>query len=417
MQTPPTTTRKQATRRLARWAGPAVALAFAGLTMVGCSKFEQVQYFEVVGPPDPITGLTSRSYYRMTVTGRGTGVEEYKMRAAYLSSAALDTLDGKIPTIPAADMDENRRQYFRSIRAAYLRTAQARAEELANRYEGDAMDPQQFDQVMTEISRAVWAVTLSDSDLASLGQVRSVDPFEFRKLVFYASARAVALDRYNAQVDSAIQKTNALANLFDRSRVQRETTANEELLEKARAVHQAGQEIQRIETEKKQAEDDRAAILAQMEPYETSLRAVQVAVESETTAKSALEAQLLALQASLADEADEDNQASLNQQISGTELRIETLKNTLKALGDRATYLEGEISRLNDEADALTTRIQGYQSNLQGLTTSLQRAVEELNEVAQSTASPADAANTNDGNGGNEGDGGTDGGDSNTETP
>ncbi len=368
----------------------ALALAGCGVFLAGCSEFEQVQYFEVVGPPDPITGLTTRSYYRMTVTGNGRGVEEYKMRAAYLSSSALDTLDGKIPTIPAADMDENRRTYFKAIRAAYLRTAQARAEELASRYADGAMDPQQFDQVMTEISRAVWAVTLSDSDLASLGQVRSVDPFEFRKLVFYASARAVALDRYNAQVDSAIQKTNALANLFDRSRVQRETTANEALLEKARAVHQLGEQIQALEDRKAQLENDRGAIALQQTPYKEDLLSVQAEQAAQASEKDALTDVIAGLQAELGAALDDDEKARLQRQLDGANLRLATYETTINSLNTRAEYLTGRIKTLQDEIDRHDSDIKQLQTDLQALTDSLGQAIDELNQVAQASEESSD---------------------------
>lgn len=379
----------------ARWCA-ALASACLALSLAGCSEFEQVQYFEVVGPPDPVTGLTSRSYYRMTVTGRGMGVEEYKMRAAYLSSSALDTLDGKIPTIPAADMDENRRSYFKAIRAAYLRTAQARAEELAGRYADGAMDPQQFDQVMTEISRAVWAVTLSDSDLASLGQVRSVDPFEFRKLVFYASARAVALDRYNAQVDSAIQKTNALANLFDRSRVQRETTANEALLEKARAVHRLGEQIQELEDNKAQLDNDRNAIVQQKTPYETDLLAVQAERAAQVAEKEKLEGEIDLLKSDLSNATEDEEKERLQRQLDGDNLRLATYETTINSLDARAEYLTGQIKTLQDAVDGHDSDIKQLQSNLQALTDSLSQAIEELDQVAQSASAASDGSEDDD---------------------
>lgn len=379
----------------ARWRA-GLASACLALSLAGCSEFEQVQYFEVVGPPDPVTGLTSRSYYRMTVTGRGMGVEEYKMRAAYLSSSALDTLDGKIPTIPAADMDENRRSYFKAIRAAYLRTAQARAEELAGRYADGAMDPQQFDQVMTEISRAVWAVTLSDSDLASLGQVRSVDPFEFRKLVFYASARAVALDRYNAQVDSAIQKTNALANLFDRSRVQRETTANEARLEKARAVHRLGEQIQELEDNKAQLDNDRNAIVQQKTPYETDLLAVQTERAAQAAEKANLAEAIDLLKSDLSNAIEDEEKERLQRQLDGANLRLATYETTINSLDARAEYLTGQIKTLQDAVDGHDSNIKQLQSNLQALTDSLSQAIDELDQVAQSASAPSDGSEDDD---------------------
>lgn len=375
----------------------AAAMACVALSLAGCSKFEQVQYFEVVGPPDPITGLASRSYYRMTVEGRGMGVEEYKMRAAYLSSSALDTLDGKIPTIPAADMDEDRRTYFKAIRAAYLRTAQARAEELAGQYADGGMDPQQFDQVMTEIARAVWAVTLSDSDLASLGQVRSVDPFEFRKLVFYASARAVALDRYNAQVDSAIQKTSALAGLFDRSRVQRQTTTDAELLEKARAVQRLGEQIQQLEDRKHAAEASRDSVRTRLQPLIDAKAAVEAVLPDQREQLKQTQADRDAMLATLNnDNPAEDVVNSLNEQIAAAKLKIDSFQAIVDSNDELVSDLGSQIGVLQPKLDGLNDDIAQYKLDLQALTSSLAIAVSELNTLAQSAGTPQD---TGDGGG------------------
>src|SRR4051794_36656487 len=89
---------------------------------MGCSQVRQVQYFEVTGEPDPETGISTKTYYRMTIFGEGSFVEKYHMKAAYVSAATLDTLNGKIPTIPEADLSAENEAAFEDIRADYLGT-------------------------------------------------------------------------------------------------------------------------------------------------------------------------------------------------------------------------------------------------------------------------------------------------------
>ncbi|MCK4657946.1 MAG: hypothetical protein KAV82_00350 [Phycisphaerae bacterium] len=200
----------RAHRKLAAMA--AILIWFA---MPGCATVKQVQYFEVVGEPDPLTGIAPKNYYRMTIEGWGGWGADFKLNAAYVSAVTVDTLDGKIPLVPEADLSEESENEFQKIRAAYLKTLVDYAEAVA---QSPASEARGQERSVLEIARQAWFAGFNDQDLISLGQVKSADPYRFRKLVFYTSAKNIKLDQYNQQINSVLDKTGALARLFKQQR-------------------------------------------------------------------------------------------------------------------------------------------------------------------------------------------------------
>ncbi len=104
----------------------------------GCAHFKQTQYFEVRNPPDPITGIVQRNYYKTTFSGTGWFQKKYNMRAAYLSKAALDSLRGEPVSIPMIDMPDKNEAAFDDIKKSYLDSAQKAAYVISGRTDKDA---------------------------------------------------------------------------------------------------------------------------------------------------------------------------------------------------------------------------------------------------------------------------------------
>jgi hypothetical protein len=276
----------------------------------GCASVKQVQYFEVVGDPDPVTGIAEKGYYRMTVKGQGSILNHYKMKAAYVSTAAIDVLNGKPAEIPVIDIPPDNQYPYDLVKHAYLQSlvdySRQRAglpsisitppvdpskasptapqvvpiksvEDFAGELEkhadlakevnekrrkaglpeillpeptlrlpsaspapqqpssgpptppplappsqqplpaattGLALSPNQQEELSIALARQQWFASLSNSDLVSMGLVQTADPYRFRKLVFYASAQNIELERLAGEIDSIMAKTTTLAEAF-----------------------------------------------------------------------------------------------------------------------------------------------------------------------------------------------------------
>lgn len=205
-----------------RWVTWLYVSVLALIVQSGCARVFQTQYFEVVGSPDPDTGIAQKNYYRMTVSGTGGGGVRYKLQSAYISSTTLDTLNGKLPVLPEADLSEANIKAFNEIKNSYLTAAKKYA--LVTDEDNSVIQPGNTsgdqDRLMMGVARQAWYSSLSDSDLISLGQSNTTDPYQFRKLVFYASATNINLKEYESQIDSIISKTSALVKHF---RMQKES--------------------------------------------------------------------------------------------------------------------------------------------------------------------------------------------------
>lgn len=192
-----------------RWIGiGAVGLAsILGLLATGCASAKQVQHFEVVYE-DPDTGEQTKNYYRMTIRG-GTSNPfmpvVYKLKAAYLNVATVDVLEGKGPFVPEADLPRAADEKYKKTMGHYRDLIEERA--AAAKAGGNHPD-----DAIIETARMAWFASLSDGDVVSMGQTQSANPYEFRKLVFYATSQNLDLQKtIGPQIDSMISKVQTLA--------------------------------------------------------------------------------------------------------------------------------------------------------------------------------------------------------------
>ncbi len=181
------------------------------IALLGCASAKQIQYFAVTYR-DPKTGETNRNYYRLTVDGGTFGPVSYQLKAAYLNSATVDVLQGKGVFIPEADLPIEQDEVFDEVLQTYYSTIKQRAE-LAGKVATDtSRESLSREDSLLQVARQVWLASLSTGDVTSVGQVQSLDPREFRKLVFYATAKNIDLEQtIGPQIDAMIKHVTTLA--------------------------------------------------------------------------------------------------------------------------------------------------------------------------------------------------------------
>ncbi len=198
-----------------RWMAPFCALLLC-LAAGGCAHFKQVQYFEAVGEPNE-EGVATRQFYRVTISGGGHLVQKYNMNAAYLSAAALETLQGSKPRIPIVDTPDANLRAFDEIKAMFLESLKACAEAQKDQAGRVATSDDQ-ERHLVAIARQIWLASLSDADLCSMGQFKTADGHAFRRLVFWTSAQDIDLSKYSDKIDAAISNVEIMAEQFKAKR-------------------------------------------------------------------------------------------------------------------------------------------------------------------------------------------------------
>lgn len=184
----------------------------------GCAHYKQTQYFEVVGPPNS-DGMSSRNFYRMTVSGDGFALRDYKMNAAYLSTATVDTLQGKTPDLGVIERAKQNEKKFDAIKDNLLTALENRSKSSLN---AAPTTTSEHEDVIMDISRQLWYSSLSDADLASIGQLQTSDPHAFRKLTFWADGKTIDLnlEQVGKHIDNVIASATSLAQSFKEKRAE-----------------------------------------------------------------------------------------------------------------------------------------------------------------------------------------------------
>ena len=204
-----------------------------------CAVHKQVQYFAAM---DPDTGVTN--YYRMTVTGSGGMGISYRLQAGYFSAAAVDVLRGSMPKVPVLDLPVEQLEVFdgltQHLHAALIQEAkrvQDVPESGANLVasQGSAAADRRLDctqqyeafedERILRLARVVWMGSLSSSDLASIGMTGNLSPYQFRKLVFWATGTNVDLNQFAGEIDGVIDNAVAIASAAKTQRDQKKKQA------------------------------------------------------------------------------------------------------------------------------------------------------------------------------------------------
>jgi hypothetical protein len=81
--------------------------------------------------------------------------------------------------------------------------------------------PQELEDQIKQLSRLVWFGSLSDSDVISVGMTETTDPYQFRKLVFWASASNIDLNQFSTEIDGVVDSVTQIAGAFRQQAKQR----------------------------------------------------------------------------------------------------------------------------------------------------------------------------------------------------
>lgn len=200
----------------------------------GCAIQKQTQFFAAT---DPDTGATN--YYKMTISGSGGGGVDYHWQAGYFSAAAVDVLRGTMPDIPTLDLPVDQLEKYNAVadnlydrlvaESAKYACGEASAsggepsggasEEGADAVVASAGDSSDSSQACSRdltnedfiaMSRLLWFSSLSKSDIASVGMTQNLDPFQFRKLVFWTTASNIDLQEFAGEIDSVINSAEGI---------------------------------------------------------------------------------------------------------------------------------------------------------------------------------------------------------------
>ncbi len=192
--------RLRATRRPSEVLICAVAIMLSH----GCASHDQVQYFEVA---DPESGNVN--YYRLSVHGQGGLGVDYHMQAGYFSAASVDVLRGQMPNMPEVDLPVEQQDAFERLTDVYYDALLRFAESLPAPASQDGASAE-FDDAVLARARLVWFGQLSPGDVAAMGMNDTTNPFQFRKLVFWAASKNVDLRSFGSEIDAMLSNATAL---------------------------------------------------------------------------------------------------------------------------------------------------------------------------------------------------------------
>ena len=194
----PGPTRHKASRRFRR--GSWLLLA-AGLLSLppssGCAYSKQIQYFAAI---DPDTAEVN--YYRMTATGRSGLLNKYTLKAGYFNAITLDALTGSLSDPPEVSGCEDQLEAVAEIREIFFDalTKEAKA----------ARDAGEGERSLVRIARALWVAGADQLTVASIGYTGSLNPYVFKKLVFWAEADPIDLQQFQGQFDNIVRNSFAV---------------------------------------------------------------------------------------------------------------------------------------------------------------------------------------------------------------
>ncbi|MBN2561638.1 MAG: hypothetical protein JXQ75_11980 [Phycisphaerae bacterium] len=169
-----------------------------------CAAHEQIQYFEVIDPE-----LGNVNYYRMTIRGYGGLGTDYHMQAGYFSAASVDVLRGQMPNMPEVDLPLEQDAAFEQLVSQYYAALLEQGEKLSA-LQGSQDVTSSLDDTVLAHARLVWFGQLSPGDVAAMGMNKTTNPFQFRKLVFWAASKNVDLRAFGNEIDSMIANATSL---------------------------------------------------------------------------------------------------------------------------------------------------------------------------------------------------------------
>lgn len=141
-----------------------------------------------------------------------------------------------VDEIESVDNEIARYTVVKNRFAAAAATAAERASKLAEAYAKDgtatgsivALTPDAFEDRVRRLARFVWYTSLSSADVASIGMTESSNPYEFRKLVFWATAKNLDLNQFGGEIDAVIDNATGIGLALKTNHEQRKAAKEQE---------------------------------------------------------------------------------------------------------------------------------------------------------------------------------------------
>lgn len=170
-----------------------------------CAPIEKSQYYMAV---EPDTG--QRAIYKLTLRITGYGAERYKLTSGYVDANVVDALSGNLKepsdlASPNAQASQ-RASDLQHIDQMYGERLRSLADTMPSvPLTQPAKDP--IRNATNWYARLYYARSLADSDLTSVGQTNTDQPFSYRKLVFFVSTKTIPIGNFSNELDAVDQST------------------------------------------------------------------------------------------------------------------------------------------------------------------------------------------------------------------
>jgi hypothetical protein len=144
------------------------------------------------------------------------GAEAKERSAAREAEAAGRAVRGLQDKVTRLTVDKVRQQAARDVAHETLSRLEESGDApapfgpLAEGQEAPPLD----DAKVIELARLIWYGSLSSSDLASIGMTGNTSPYQFRKLVFWATAANIDLNEMAGEIDGILDNVGAVASAF-----------------------------------------------------------------------------------------------------------------------------------------------------------------------------------------------------------
>jgi hypothetical protein len=184
----------------------APALAAIG----GCASSDTTQHFIAEDP-----GSGERAIYRLRIDNAGV-LSKYYFTAAYLPKVAIDLYEGKIPETLAElnaqspDQESAAAKIQKALRDFLVDQAQAKRDRLKS-LAPNADEQKLVDEATMYFSRLMARAMLSSADLQSVGEEGTLDPYKFRKLVYFASTKPLKIADFSGEVRDVENSLNSIS--------------------------------------------------------------------------------------------------------------------------------------------------------------------------------------------------------------
>jgi hypothetical protein len=177
--------------------------------LAGCANSNSVQHFIA---EDPGTG--ERAIYRLRIDNAGA-FSQYYFTAAYLPKVAIDLYQGKIPETLAElnaqspDHESAAAKIQGNLQEFLVHQSKAQLDRLTKTEATD--DRRLIDEGTMYFSRLMARAMLSAADLQSVGEEDTLDPYKFRKLVYFASTKPLKVADFSGEIRDVESSLNTVS--------------------------------------------------------------------------------------------------------------------------------------------------------------------------------------------------------------